>query len=187
MAATRRTIPTAASASPVVDTLGSPEARSAVLPTPIGPLTLEAGETGLRLVWFGERDATAEAPRGSHPVLDAAVVQLGEYFRAERRAFDLPLDVSRGTAFQREAWLALAQIAYGETTTYGEQARRLGRPGAARAVGAVNGRNPLPIVLPCHRVIGAGGALTGFGGGLPTKRALLDHERGALSWPEAES
>lgn len=88
--------------------------------------------------------------------------------------------MSRGTAFQREAWLALAGIPYGTTTTYGAQALRLGRAGAARAVGAANGRNPLPIVLPCHRVVGAGGALTGFGGGLPVKRALLDLEQGVL-------
>lgn len=154
--------------------------RWAVLDTPIGPLTLEAGDAGLRTVLFGERVASTEALRGGHAILEAASVQLEEYFAGERRTFDLPLDASRGTAFQREAWLALVGIPYGTTTTYGEQARRLGRAGAARAVGAANGRNPLPIVLPCHRVIGAGGALTGFGGGLPVKRALLDHEQGVL-------
>lgn len=154
--------------------------RSAVLATPIGPLTLEAGDAGLRTIWFGARDAPADAPRGEHPVLDAACGQLREYFAGERRVFDLPLDVSRGTEFQRAAWLALAEIPYGATTTYGAQARRLGRPDAVRAVGAANGRNPLPVVLPCHRVVGAGGALTGFGGGLPVKRALLDLEQGVL-------
>ena len=154
--------------------------RSMVLDTPIGPLTLEAGEAGLRTVWFGARAPTAEAPRGDHPVLSAAARQLGEYFAGERRVFDLPLDVSSGTEFQRDAWLALAEIPYGETTTYGAQARRLGRPDAVRAVGAANGQNPLPVVLPCHRVIGADGSLTGFGGGLATKRALLDLEHGVL-------
>jgi methylated-DNA-[protein]-cysteine S-methyltransferase len=154
--------------------------RSAVLDTPIGPLTLAAGDAGLRSVWFGVREPTPAAPRGGHPVLEAARTELEEYFAGERRVFEVPLDVSSGTAFQREAWLALARIPYGETTTYGEQARRLGRPDAVRAVGAANGRNPLPIVLPCHRVIGADGALTGFGGGLPVKRALLDLEQGVL-------
>jgi methylated-DNA-[protein]-cysteine S-methyltransferase len=154
--------------------------RSTVLDTPIGPLTLEAGEAGLRTVWFGTRPSTAGAPRGEHPVLTAATTQLGEYFAGERREFELPLDVSSGTDFQREAWLSLAEIPYGETTTYGAQARRLGRPDAVRAVGAANGQNPLPVVLPCHRVIGADGSLTGFGGGLATKRALLDLEHGVV-------
>ena len=154
--------------------------RSCVLETPIGPLTLEAGDAGLRTVWFGERAATAGAPRGEHPVLAAAATQLAEYFAGDRRTFELPLDVSGGTEFQRAAWLALAKILYGTTTTYGEQARRLRRPDAVRAVEAANGRNPLPIVLPCHRVVGSTGALTGFGGGLPVKRALLDLEQGVL-------
>ena len=153
---------------------------SAVLETPIGPLTLAAGDAGLRAVWFGGRPEAPDAPRGAHPVLAAARDQLAEYFAGARRTFDLPLDVAGGTPFQRAAWLALAAIPYGATTTYGEQARRLGRPAAVRAVGAANGRNPLPIVLPCHRVVGAGGALTGFGGGLPVKRALLDLEQGVL-------
>jgi methylated-DNA-[protein]-cysteine S-methyltransferase len=112
-------------------------------------------------------------------VLDEAARQLAEYFAGERTQFDLPLEL-HGTAFQRECWLALATIPYGQTVSYGEQARRLGLgPESARAVGAANGQNPLPIVLPCHRVIGADGSLTGFGGGLPTKRFLLEHE-GAL-------
>lgn len=154
--------------------------RWCVLQTPIGPLTLEAGDAGLRTVWFGELAAAAAAPRGEHPVLARAAQQLDEYFAGTRREFELPLDVSAGTEFRRAAWLALADIPYGTTTTYGEQARRLGRPDAVRAVGAANGRNPLPIVLPCHRVVGSTGALTGFGGGLPVKRALLDLEQGVL-------
>ena len=153
--------------------------RSMVLSTPIGPLTLEGGDAGLAVIWFGERESPG-APRGEHPVLDLTRRQLEEYFAGERRTFDLPLDVSAGTEFQREAWLALAAIPYGTTTTYGRQAERIGRPRAVRAVGAANGRNPLPVVLPCHRVVGASGGLTGFGGGLDVKRALLDLEQGVL-------
>ncbi len=102
--------------------------------------------------------------------------QLGEYFAGERLEFDLPLRPV-GTAFQLAAWRALTTIPYGRTVSYGEQARRLGHAGRARAVGAANGSNPLPIVVPCHRVIGADGSLTGFGGGLEIKAWLLDHER----------
>ena len=104
--------------------------------------------------------------------------QLEDYFAGERRDFDLPLS-PHGTEFQCEVWLTLAHIPYGETWSYRDLAQRIGRPSATRAVGAANGRNPLPIVLPCHRVIGADGSLTGFGGGLPTKAFLLRLE-GAL-------
>jgi methylated-DNA-[protein]-cysteine S-methyltransferase len=140
------------------------------LRTPIGPLTLVGGDAGLAAVLFG-----GGRTAGSHPLLDVAAEQLSEYFAGERTAFDLPLDLA-GTPFQRRAWLALAEIPYGTTRSYGEQARLLGRPDAARAVGAANGRNPLPIVLPCHRLVGARGELTGYGGGLHVKRALLEHE-----------
>ena len=102
----------------------------------------------------------------------AAVAQLGEYFAGRRVRFDLPL-APRGTEFQRRVWHALRQIPYGETISYGELARRIGKPSASRAVGLANGANPLPILIPCHRVIGADGSLTGFGGGLPIKRKLL--------------
>lgn len=102
----------------------------------------------------------------------AAMAQLQEYFAGERRRFDLPL-APRGTDFQRRVWRALTDIPYGKTISYGELARRIGNPSASRAVGLANGANPLPIVVPCHRVIGADGSLTGFGGGLPTKRRLL--------------
>ena len=108
-------------------------------------------------------------------MLAVAAAQLSEYFAGTRQEFDLPLDLD-GTAFQRRAWTALAKIPYGETRSYGEQARRLGVPRAARAIGAANGANPLPIVLPCHRLVGADGSLTGFGGGLETKRWLLEFE-----------
>ena len=142
--------------------------------TPVGRLGLVASERGLRRVlWAGEPGAG-----GDEAVLAAAAAQLREYFDGSRRAFDLPLDLE-GTPFQRRAWLALAEIPYGATRSYGEQARLLGMPRAARAVGAANGANPVPIVLPCHRLVGADGSLTGFGGGLDVKRWLLDFEAGA--------
>ena len=151
-------------------------AATAIVESPIGPLGLVASQTALHAVSFhGER----MQPAGRSPVLDEAARQLDAYFAGDLVAFDLPLEL-HGTGFQQQCWRALASIPYGQTVSYGEQARRLGLgPDAARAVGAANGRNPLPIVLPCHRVIGADGSLTGFGGGLPTKRFLLEHE-GAL-------
>jgi methylated-DNA-[protein]-cysteine S-methyltransferase len=147
-----------------------------VVDTPVGPIGLIASATGLRAVLF---DCHGIRPEGRSPVLTEAVRQLDVYFSGDLVTFDLPLEL-HGTEFQRRCWLALASIPYGQTVSYGEQARRLGLGSdAARAVGAANGRNPLPIVLPCHRVIGANGSLTGFGGGLQTKRFLLEHE-GAL-------
>jgi methylated-DNA-[protein]-cysteine S-methyltransferase len=144
--------------------------------TPIGPLTLVASDAGLRAVLFeGQRPPPATAD-GARRTLDEAARQLGEWFAGARTAFDLPLDLDGATPFQRRAWLALAEVPYGTTRSYGEQARALGAPRAARAVGAANGRNPLPVVLPCHRLVGADGSLTGFGGGLDVKRALLAHE-----------
>ena len=149
---------------------------STVVDTPIGPIGLVASDTGLEAVLF---DGRRIRPEGSSPVLDDAARQLEAYFAGDLVAFDLPFELE-GTEFQRHCWLALASIPYGQTVSYGEQARRLGLgPESARAVGAANGQNPLPIVLPCHRVIGADGSLTGFGGGLHVKRFLLEHE-GAL-------
>lgn len=145
--------------------------------TPIGELTLVASELGLRTVLWAGRLAPDEAVAQTSPLLGDAARQLGEYFAGARTSFELPLDLE-GTRFQRKAWLALAEIPYGETRSYAEQAAHLGRPHAVRAVGHANGRNPLPIVLPCHRVIGSNGSLTGFGGGLHVKRALLDLEAG---------
>jgi len=142
--------------------------------TPVGPLRLDAdGDalTGLRFglgTPAGERDDDA-------PVLRAAAEQLAEYFAGERRDFDLRL-APRGTPFQRSVWERLRLIPYGTTVTYGAIARDLGAPTACRAVGAANGRNPIAIVVPCHRVVGADGSLTGFGGGMPAKRTLLDIE-----------
>ena len=147
-----------------------------VVDSPIGPLGLIASEVGLQSVLFDGRRIT---PEGSSPVLEEATRQLDAYFDGDLVTFDLPLEL-HGTEFNRGCWLALASIPFGQTVSYGEQARRLGLGSdAARAVGAANGRNPIPIVLPCHRVIGADGSLTGFGGGLHVKRFLLEHE-GAL-------
>lgn len=109
------------------------------------------------------------------PVLALAAAQLAEYFDGARRDFDVPL-APRGTGFQRLVWRELAKIPYGETRSYGELARALGRPAASRAVGAANGRNPISILVPCHRVIAGSGALTGYAGGLAAKRWLLEHE-----------
>ena len=149
---------------------------------PFGTLQLYASDHGLRaVVWpneHGDRLALGDAVSvADHPVLDATVAQLDEYFAGTRTEFDLPLD-PRGTDFQLAAWRALADIPYGETATYAEQAARIGRPTAVRAVGAANGRNPLSIVLPCHRVVGSDGSLTGFAAGLDAKRWLLNHEGG---------
>lgn len=149
--------------------------------SPLGALTLLAGDDGLRGVFLpGHRHGPPpSAGDAEHPTARLAARQLGEYFAGERRAFDLPL-APAGTPFQRRVWAALAAIPYGETTTYGALAAGLGDPRAVRAVGLANGRNPLPIVVPCHRVIGADGSLVGYGGGLPAKRALLELE-GALA------
>jgi methylated-DNA-[protein]-cysteine S-methyltransferase len=155
--------------------------------SPVGPLVIAARDgrlAGLRLPDVGDDGRTTAAPlQGWQPVAAAAGVladateQLDAYFTGELTAFDLPLDL-QGTDFQRRVWAALQQIPYGTTAGYGELARELGSPGASRAVGLANGRNPVAIVVPCHRVIGADGTLTGFGGGLPCKRWLLDHETG---------
>ena len=150
--------------------------------SPIGPLLLAASDAGVRAIEFHRPRHPLKRGHdwreGDHALLRAARRQLQEYFAGRRRGFDLPL-APEGTAFQCKVWLTLADIPYGETISYAELASRIDRPSATRAVGAANGRNPLPIVLPCHRVIGADGSLTGFGGGLPTKRWLLELE-GAL-------
>ncbi|KRD38906.1 MULTISPECIES: methylated-DNA--[protein]-cysteine S-methyltransferase [unclassified Lysobacter] len=151
--------------------------------SPVGPLLLASGDDGLRLIEFEApwHPAAIDArwQPGDNAVLSETQKQLDEYFAGTRRAFDLPL-APHGTAFQLQCWRTLALIPWGQTWSYGQMARHLGQASAMRAVGAANGRNPLPIVLPCHRVIGADGSLTGFGGGLPTKRFLLELE-GALA------
>lgn len=150
----------------------------AILDSPIGPLTLVSRGELLCEVWFSEGSEPAEiaAAVEDHGPLEVALRQLEEYFRGERTTFDLEL-APEGTPFQLRVWEQLLAIPFGETRSYGEIARAIGQPEAARGVGAANGSNPIPIVIPCHRVIGASGALTGFGGGLDTKRWLLDHER----------
>ncbi len=146
------------------------------VPSPIGELALCASAEGLVAIRFPGEAALGEPAPPGHPLLARAARELAEWFRGERRAFTLPL-APAGTPFQRAVWTALDALPYGTTCSYAELARRIGRPGAARAVGAANGANPLPIVVPCHRVIGAGGALTGYAGGLAAKRWLLEHER----------
>lgn len=155
--------------------------------SPIGHLRLIASGDELVGIWFENgRDARRHAGSanqvdlqpGTSPVLERTRQQLEEYFRGERREFDLPL-APEGTDFQQRVWQRLLGIGYGTTTTYGALAQSLGNPNASRAVGLANGSNPIPIVIPCHRVIGANGALTGFGGGLPVKSALLELERGS--------
>ena len=149
--------------------------------SPVGMLSLVAGDAGLVAILWEDDDPSrvrlgAMAGDADHPVLIDTVRQLGEYFAGTRRGFDLPLDF-RGTAFQRGVWAALLTIPYGETRSYGTIAAQIGRPGASRAVGAANGRNPISIVAPCHRVIGSTGRLTGFAGGLAAKERLLALER----------
>ncbi|HEX3630372.1 MAG TPA: methylated-DNA--[protein]-cysteine S-methyltransferase [Candidatus Dormibacteraeota bacterium] len=157
--------------------------------TPIGELTLIASDRGLRaILWPRETPQRAGIQTRvrrttDHPVLQKTAEQLDEYFAGSRTSFGLPLDLE-GTRFQLAAWRALADIPFGATATYGEQARALGVPTAARAIGAANRVNPVCIVLPCHRVIGANGALTGFAGGLAVKQWLLDHEARTIeAWP----
>lgn len=148
--------------------------------SPVGTLLLVSDGTALLRVGLpGEDPRDAPPPPGVRrddaPPFPEARRQLAEWFAGQRTSFDLPL-APKGTPFQRQVWDELARIPYGTTLSYGELARRIGKPGAARAVGLANGRNPLPILVPCHRVIGADGTLTGFGGGLACKRALLEVE-----------
>lgn len=136
--------------------------------SPIGFLTVEEQDGGITAVRFGGEAVTAPPT----PLLEKAQAQLTEYFAAQRRTFDLPLR-PQGTAFQQAAWSALCDIPYGQTRTYAQQAAAIGKPKACRAIGMANHCNPIPILIPCHRVIGAGGKLTGYAGGLATKRYLL--------------
>jgi methylated-DNA-[protein]-cysteine S-methyltransferase len=158
--------------------------------SPVGELVLAASGAALTGVYFNPSRHGPPPTEGAGCVEDdgrglaggvlaRAGQQLGEYFAGTRTTFDIPLDAP-GTAFQRRVWDALRAIPYGTTLSYGELARRLGDVRATRAVGAANGKNPIPIIVPCHRVVGANGALTGFGGGLDRKRWLLEHE-GALT------
>jgi len=155
------------------------------LDTPIGRLLLARDDAGLREICFeGPAEAGPHVPArvGAGPddnLFEDVVAQLMEYFAGTRRQFELPL-APAGTPFQQRVWAALLDIPYGQTISYGELAARIGQKSASRAVGLANGSNPLPIVIPCHRVIGANGKLTGYGGGLPIKERLLALERGGL-------
>jgi methylated-DNA-[protein]-cysteine S-methyltransferase len=146
--------------------------------SPIGQLTLLAVDGRLAGLYLDRQrhppDPESFGERDGHAFVDV-IRQLDEYFAGRRRAFDVPLTLT-GTPFQRLVWSALRRVGYGQTTTYGELAEEVGRPGAARAVGLANGRNPISVIVPCHRVLGADGSLTGYGGGLERKRFLLDLE-----------
>ncbi len=160
--------------------MATDSARIDVIPSPIGDLLLVHEEGAITALYTSEHRAlehSASAPRERHA---AARAQLAAWFAGERTGSALT-PAPRGTPFQREVWDELRRIPFGETRTYGELARALGRPRASRAVGAANGANPLSILVPCHRVVGADGALTGYAGGLGTKRALLEHERAVLA------
>jgi methylated-DNA-[protein]-cysteine S-methyltransferase len=149
------------------------------IPTPLGELTLATTAQGLALAWFdaqAHRTDSIDAPLApAHPVLVQAEREFNEYFAGARRHFEVPLD-PQGTAFQHAVWQLLRGIPMGALCSYGDIAQRLGRPAAARAVGAAVGRNPISIIVPCHRVLGRDGSLTGYAGGLPRKEALLRHE-----------
>ena len=150
--------------------------------SPVGPLLLAADDAGLRQILFanGRHPARPESSWKRDPApLQETIRQLHAYFAGELEQFDLPL-APEGTPFQLEVWRRLCHIPYGETISYGELARRIGNPKASRAVGLANGSNPIPIVIPCHRVIGSNGKLTGYGGGLPIKEKLLALERRQL-------
>jgi O-6-methylguanine DNA methyltransferase len=161
-----------------------------VVGSPVGPLTLVSDGTHLTGLYFtehrhapgdvGTQVSAEEAPA----VLRAAAEQLEEYFAGARTDFDLPV-AARGTDFQQRVWALLREIPYGQTWSYGRLAAELGQPGASRAVGLANGRNPVSIVVPCHRVIGSTGAITGYGGGVERKQRLLDLERGRTSVADA--
>ncbi len=165
---------------------------AARIDSPVGELTIVASDDGLvAILWDGDElqrcglraddltNGDDMISAESHELIGRAREQLREYFAGERTEFDLPLD-ARGTEFQRAAWAALRTIPFGATATYGGQARAMGDVNKARAVGAANGKNPLSIVVPCHRVVGADGSLTGFAGGVDTKAWLLDHEQAVL-------
>ncbi|MGH3409221.1 MAG: methylated-DNA--[protein]-cysteine S-methyltransferase [Streptosporangiaceae bacterium] len=166
----------------MISTKGTPRLSSTMIDSPLGPLMLVAGDGALAGLYLNERapakvlaaiDADSKA---GGAVFAEAARQLDEYFDGRRQAFGLPLALD-GTAFQRTVWDALLGIGYGETVSYGELADRIGRPTASRAVGLANGRNPVSIIVPCHRVVGSDGSLTGYGGGIGNKRHLLDLEQ----------
>ena len=152
------------------------------VPSPLGPIAIASTAKGLAGLWFTDKQRylpkeltgpAAWPEDADHPILKQASQQLGEYFSGQRIHFDMPLDLSCGTAFQQSVWQALLAIPQGQVLSYGEVSRRIGKPAAVRAVGGAVGRNPVSIIVPCHRVMGTNGALTGYGGGLDRKTALL--------------
>lgn len=149
--------------------------------SPLGRMTLCGNAQSLLGVWFDgqahQPDPQAWKQVDQHPVLDRTRTQLAEYFAGQREQFDLPLDLRCGTAFQQQVWRALGAIPFGKTLSYATLSQSIRRPTAMRAVGSAVGRNPLSIVLPCHRVLGSNGSLTGYAGGLDRKRELLQRER----------
>jgi methylated-DNA-[protein]-cysteine S-methyltransferase len=168
-------------AHPVVNRTPDRTLYRTSIDSPIGELTIVAVDDAVVAIRFDtdrdrrQPDVLAASELADHPVLRAAAGQLAEYFAGERTEFELSL-APTGTAFQLDAWQALRRVPYGTTVSYGEQAAAMGDRRKARAVGAANGRNPIPIVVPCHRVVGSNGHLTGFAGGIEAKAWLLDHE-----------
>ena len=165
--------------------LGVPIFSRRTCEAPFGVVTVVGSGLGIRFVMFSN-DAHPKpleklqiSDTEIHESVNIAITQLEEYFAGSRHGFELPLDL-HGTEFQVAAWNALAEIPYGRTASYGQQAASIGRPKAVRAIGGANGRNPVAIVLPCHRIVGADGSLTGFGGGIAVKKWLLDHEQSML-------
>ena len=148
--------------------------------TPLGGITMAATDEGLAGVWFDQQrhwpDTTGWQTKDDHPALVEAGAQLRDYFAGKRGDFDMPLDLSHGTAFQQSVWQALLAIPAGKTMTYGALSVHVGNPAAGRAVGAAVGRNPISVIVPCHRVLGSDGSLTGYAGGLHRKTALLELE-----------
>lgn len=179
-------MPSASRCVPVVTSAPPAGQRAATAPTrvrissPVGELMLEAVDGALTRLAPDTADPAPDgdpaASRQNEEVLEEAAAQVRGYFRGTRRTFDLPLRLG-GTAFQQRVWAALREIPYGQTISYGELAARIGAPGASRAVGLANGRNPIPIIVPCHRVVAADGTLGGYSGGLERKRRLLDLEQ----------
>ena len=148
--------------------------------SPLGRITLAATDAGLAGVWFDQQrhwpDTSGWQADAGHPVLREAAAQLADYFAGKRQHFELPLDLSHGTDFQQAVWQALLAIPAGRTTSYGALSAGIGKPAAVRAVGAAVGRNPISVIVPCHRVLGTNGSLTGYAGGLERKSALLELE-----------
>jgi len=149
-----------------------------IAPSPLGEMTLQANDEGILGIWFTTQTTRPDdlgQENANHAVLSLALTQLDEYFTGKRTQFDLPI-AAKGTAFQMQVWQALTTIPYGETWSYQELANAIGNPKAVRAVGLANGKNPVSIVVPCHRVIGKNGKLTGYAGGIERKRWLLERE-----------